>query len=59
MSMQKGLFGNEYMVEDKAISISLERYNELIKKELVYDELTKDSQVIIMLSEGTEKGEHE
>ena len=39
MPIQKGLFGNEYIVEDKAISIPIERYDELIKKESFYDKL--------------------
>lgn len=59
MAVQKGLLCDNYVVEDKAIAIPLKRYNELIKKELFLDELTKDCSVIVSLNklEVIERGE--
>lgn len=33
MAESKGLFGDTYISEDKAVAIPIKRYNELIKKE--------------------------
>jgi hypothetical protein len=42
MAIKKRLFGDTYIVEnDKTVTIPIERYEELIKKEAVYDELDK------------------
>lgn len=41
MANNKDLFGNTYTTKDTAVSIPIERYNELIKKEAIYDELDK------------------
>lgn len=49
MAESKGLFGDTYVTEDKAVAISIKRYNELIKKEAYYDELTKDYIVSVKL----------
>lgn len=51
MAVNKGLLGNEYTVEDKAIAILIERYNELIQKEMLYDEILKCHDVILTLRE--------
>lgn len=49
MATEKGLFGNENIVEDKAVAISVKRYDELIKKEAILDELLKNNDVLVML----------
>ena len=58
MATQRGLLGDEYVVADKAISIPIERYNNLIRKEFAYDEFTRNKQIIVRLSSKTEEGEH-
>lgn len=50
MSVTKDLLGNYSMSEDVAIDISVERYNELIKKEAILDELLKKNDVLVMLT---------
>ena len=59
MAINKGLLGNDYVVEDKAIAISIERYNELIKKEMLYDEILKRHDVLVTLIEVSCEGEDE
>ena len=59
MAINKGLLGNDYVVEDKAIAISFERYNELIKKEMLYDEILKRHDVLVTLIEVSCEGEDE
>lgn len=49
MAESKGLFGDTYVTEDKAVCIPIERYNELIKKEAFYDELTKHNIISVAL----------
>ena len=44
------LTGDMSTIEDKAISISIERYNELIKKEVFYDELTRSHDTLVVLN---------
>ena len=44
------LTGDMSTVEDKAISISIERYNELIKKEAFYDDLIRKNEAYVVLS---------
>lgn len=51
MAIKKRLFGDTYIVEnDKTVTIPIERYEELIKKEAVYDELDKvyDRRLILL-----------
>lgn len=51
MAIKKRLLGDTYIVEnDKTVTIPIERYNELIKKEAVYDELEKiyDRRLILL-----------
>ncbi len=43
------LTGDTYTTKDKAIAISIERYNELIKKEFVFDELCKNAEPLVAL----------
>lgn len=51
MANQRNLLtGDMSTVEDKAVSISIERYNELIKKEVLFDELSKDGDVLVLVS---------
>lgn len=45
------LTGDVSIVEDEAVSISIERYNELIKKEAFYDELTITHDTVVTLRE--------
>lgn len=59
MAINKGLLGNDYVVEDKAIAISIERYNEFIKKEMLYDEILKRHDVLVTLREVSCEGEDE
>lgn len=49
MATSKGLLGDTYTVADKAVAVSIERYNELIKKETFYDELTKQCDPHVVL----------
>lgn len=49
MAENKSLFGDTYVTEDKAVAIPIKRYNELIKKEAFYDELTKYNIVSLKL----------
>ena len=51
MAIKKRLFGDTYIVEnDKTVTIPIERYNELMKKEAIYDELDKvyDRRLILL-----------
>lgn len=50
MAETKGLFGDIYVTEDKAVAISVKRYNELIKKEAFYDEIVKHNEVLVLLN---------
>ena len=50
MAVARGIMGDETVVEDKAVAISIKRYNELIKKEVLFDELSKNSDTIVLLS---------
>ena len=59
MAVNKGLLGDTYVVEDKAIAISIERYNELIKKEILYDAILKRHDVLVTLREISCEGEDE
>ena len=49
MATSKGLLGDTYTVADKAVAVSIERYDELIKKEAFYDELTKNHDPLVVL----------
>lgn len=44
------LTGDVSIIEDKAVSVSIERYNELIKKEAFYDSLTRKNEAYVVLS---------
>lgn len=50
MAVTKDLLGNYSTVEDDAIDISVKRYDELIKKEAILDELLKKNDVLVMLT---------
>jgi hypothetical protein len=50
MATEKGLFGGETFVEDKAVAVGIKRYDELIKKEAILDELLKKNDVLVMLT---------
>lgn len=50
MATTKDLLGNYSTVEDVAIDISVKRYDELIKKEAILDELLKKNDVLVMLT---------
>lgn len=54
MAETKGLFGDTYIREDKAVAIPIERYDELIKKECFYDELTRSHDALVVLRERLE-----
>ena len=45
------LTGDVSIIEDRAVSVSIERYNELIKKEAFYDELTITHDTVVALRE--------
>lgn len=46
MANQRNLLtGDITTVEDKTVSVSIERYNELIKKEALYDKLMEDKRL--------------
>lgn len=47
MAQSKDILGNVHIIADEAVAISLERYDELIKKEAIYDEFMKDKELNI------------
>lgn len=47
MAKSKDILGNVHITADEAVSISLERYDELVKKEAIYDEFMKDKELNI------------
>ena len=60
MGVNRSVFGDGAIVEDKAVAISIERYNELIRKELFYDAISYSHDMIVTLRERVaEKGEAE
>ena len=56
MSEVKKLFtGDKTIVEDKAVAVSIERYNELIRKETVFDMLMENKGINIYLYQKMEE----
>ena len=47
MAKSKDILGNVCITADEAVAISLERYDELVKKEAIYDEFMKDKELNI------------
>ena len=48
------LTGTTYTVKDEAVAVSIERYNELIKKEVLLDQLMENKEVHMYLMEAKE-----
>ena len=56
MSEVKNLFtGDKTIVEDEAVAVSIERYNELIRKETVFDMLMENKGINIYLYQKMEE----
>ena len=56
MAKHKDILGNTVVTEDTAVAISIERYNELIKKEALLDRLMVDKEVSVYLYQKVEEG---
>ena len=50
MAAVKDLFGNYSMIEDKTIDVNIVRYNELIRKETLFDMLCENNDVLVLLN---------
>ena len=50
MATQKDLLGGTTTVRDEAVAVDIRRYNELIKKEALFDELIKSNDVLVLLN---------
>lgn len=50
MAVVRDLIGNYSTVEDKAIDIDIARYNELIRKEALFDKLCENNDVLVLLN---------
>ena len=55
MAKSKDILGNTYITEDEAIAISLERYEELVKKEALLDKLMEGKDVNVYLYQKVEE----
>ena len=56
MAEVKNLFtGDKSIVEDTAVAVSIERYNELIRKETVFDMLMENKGINIYLYQKMEE----
>lgn len=49
MAELKGLLGDTRVIKDEAVAISMERYDELIKKEAFFDKLMEGKGINIYL----------
>lgn len=57
MAKSKDILGNVHITTDEAITISIERYDELIKKEALLDKLMEGKDVNVYLYQKVEETE--
>lgn len=51
MAVTKDILGNKCITVDDCVSIPIERYDELVKKEAYYDEIMKFNKKVLFLEQ--------